>query len=61
MHESLSAAAAMLARMPRRMSFLEGASLPVVACTAWQIVFDYGQVDGTKRVLVHGAAGNVSA
>jgi NADPH:quinone reductase-like Zn-dependent oxidoreductase len=43
------------------MSFLEAASLPVVACTAWQMVFDYGQVDGTKRVLVHGAAGNVGA
>jgi NADPH:quinone reductase-like Zn-dependent oxidoreductase len=25
------------------------------------MVFDHGQVDGTKRVLVHGAAGNVGA
>jgi NADPH:quinone reductase-like Zn-dependent oxidoreductase len=32
-----------------------------VASTAWQIVFDHGHVDGTKRVLVHGAAGNVGA
>jgi NADPH:quinone reductase-like Zn-dependent oxidoreductase len=32
----------------------------VVACTAWQMV-DYGKVDSTKRVLVHGAAGNVGA
>jgi NADPH:quinone reductase-like Zn-dependent oxidoreductase len=57
--EYVAAAAGMLARMPPRMSFVEGASLPVVACTAWQMVFDYGQVDGTKRILVHGAAGNV--
>jgi len=35
--------------------------VPVVASTAWQMVFDHGQVDGTKRVLVHGAAGNVGA
>lgn len=26
-----------------------------------QMVFDYGAVDATKRVLVHGAAGNVGA
>jgi NADPH:quinone reductase-like Zn-dependent oxidoreductase len=55
------ASAAMLAKMPRRLSFLEAASLPVVTCTAWQMVFDYGQVTGTTRVLVQGAAGNVGA
>ena len=51
--------AAMIARKPRRLSYVEAASLPVVACTAWQMVFDHGQVDGAKKVLVHGAAGNV--
>jgi NADPH:quinone reductase-like Zn-dependent oxidoreductase len=53
------ASAAKLAKMPRRMNFIEAASVPVVACTAWQMVFEYGAVDATKRVLVHGAAGNV--
>jgi len=47
--------------MPRRLEFIEAASVPVVACTAWQMVFDYGATDATKRVLVHGAAGNVGA
>lgn len=55
------ASAAMLARMPPHLGFVEAASIPVVACTAWQMVFDYGAVDATKRVLVHGARGNVGA
>ncbi len=55
------ASAEMLAKMPPRMGFIEAASVPVVACTAWQMVFEYGAVDATKRVLVHGAAGNVGA
>lgn len=50
-----------LAKMPPRMGFIEAASVPVVACTAWQMVFEYGAIDATKRVLVHGAAGNVGA
>ncbi len=55
------AAAGMLAPKPDGLTFIAAASLPVVACTAWQMVFDHGQADGTKRVLVHGAAGNVGA
>jgi NADPH:quinone reductase-like Zn-dependent oxidoreductase len=55
------AEAVMIAGKPRRLSYVEAASVPVVASTAWQMVFDYGQVDGAKRVLVHGAAGNVGA
>jgi NADPH:quinone reductase-like Zn-dependent oxidoreductase len=51
----------MIAPKPRRLSDVEAASVPVVASTAWQMVFDHGHVDGTKRVLVHGAAGNVGA
>ena len=53
--------AAMIARKPKRLSYVEAASVPVVASTAWQMVFDHGQVDGSKRVLVHGAAGKVGA
>jgi len=54
------ASAAKLARKPQRLGFIEAASLPVVA-TAWQMVFEHGAVDLNKRVLVHGAAGNVGA
>lgn len=55
------ASATILARKPQRLGFIEAASVPVVACTAWEMTFDHGKVDGTKRVLVHGAAGNVGA
>jgi NADPH:quinone reductase-like Zn-dependent oxidoreductase len=55
------AEAFMIARKPMRLSYIEAASVPVVASTAWQMVFEHGEVDSTKRVLVHGAAGNVGA
>ena len=55
------AEAGMIAAKPHRLSHIEAASVPVVASTAWQMVFDYGQVEAGKRVLVHGAAGNVGA
>jgi NADPH:quinone reductase-like Zn-dependent oxidoreductase len=53
--------AAMIAHKPMRLSYVEAASVPVVASTAWQMVFDHGHVEGTTLVLVHGAAGNVGA
>jgi NADPH:quinone reductase-like Zn-dependent oxidoreductase len=55
------AEAAMVARKPERLSDVDAASVPVVASTAWQMVFDHGRVDTSKRVLIHGAAGNVGA
>ena len=55
------ASAQMLARKPATLSFVEAAAVPVVACTAWQMVFDQGQIDATKRVLILGGAGNVGA
>jgi len=59
--EHAVASATTLAKKPRRLGFIEAASVPVVACTAWQMVFEHGRIDPTKRVLVHGAAGNVGA
>jgi NADPH:quinone reductase-like Zn-dependent oxidoreductase len=59
--EHAVASAQMVARKPERLGFIEAASVPVVACTAWQMVFEHGRADATKRVLIHGAAGNVGA
>lgn len=59
--EYAAADAAMIARKPTGLSFIEAASVPVVSVTAWQMVFDYGRLDDTKRILVHGAAGNVGS
>lgn len=59
--EHAVADAAMIARKPERLSHVEAASVPVVAVTAWQMLFDHGGVDAAKRVLVQGAAGSVGA
>ena len=59
--EYVAASATTLARMPPGLGFIEAASVPVVACTAWQMVFEHGAVDATTRVLVLGGAGNVGA
>jgi NADPH:quinone reductase-like Zn-dependent oxidoreductase len=55
------AAASMIARKPARLGFVEAASMPVVASTAWQMLFDHGGLNSTMRVLVLGGAGNVGA
>jgi len=59
--EYASASAGMIARKPRNLSFIEAASAPVVAVTAWQMLFDYARLTKGRIVLVHGAAGNVGA
>jgi NADPH:quinone reductase-like Zn-dependent oxidoreductase len=43
------------------MSLIEAASVPVVAVTAHQMLFDYAQLKAGQAVLIHGAAGNVGA
>lgn len=55
------ASAQMVAAMPSSLSFVEAASAPVVAVTAYQMLFDYAQLKAGQAVLVHGAAGNVGA
>jgi NADPH:quinone reductase-like Zn-dependent oxidoreductase len=55
------AAAGMIARKPEALSFVEAASAPVVAVTAWQMIFEYAQVTAGQTALVQGAAGNVGA
>src|SRR5579862_2218790 len=55
------AAAHMVAARPRSLSFVEAASVPVVAVTAYQMLFDYAKIRAGQAVLIHGAAGNVGA
>lgn len=59
--ECAIANATMIALKPRGMTDLEAASVPVVAVTAWQMLFDYAKAEAGQTVLVHGAAGNVGA
>ena len=50
-----------IAPIPRRLDAVGAASVPVVAVTAEQMLFDHGQLRGDERVLIHGAGGNVGA
>ncbi len=55
------ASADMIARKPESLSFAEAASAPVVAVTAWQMLFDYAKAARGQTVLILGAGGNVGA
>jgi NADPH:quinone reductase-like Zn-dependent oxidoreductase len=55
------AAATMIAPKPRELSHIEAASVPVVAVTAWQMLFDHAKVQEGQTVEVHGGGGNVGA
>jgi NADPH:quinone reductase-like Zn-dependent oxidoreductase len=55
------ASAGMVAKKPRSLSYLEAASVPVVAVTAWQMLFEYTHVVAGQSVLILGAGGNVGA
>src|SRR5262249_51572769 len=55
------AAAAMIARKPARLDDVEAASVPVIAVTAMQALFEHAGLRSGQSVLIHGAAGNVGA
>ena len=55
------ATAGMVARKPQSLNYLEAASAPVIAVTAWQMLFQYAQAMRGQTVMVVGAAGNVGA
>ncbi|WP_407179868.1 NADP-dependent oxidoreductase [Bradyrhizobium sp. STM 3562] len=53
------ASASMLAQRPHSLSPVQAASVPVVAVTAWQALFEYARLAAGQTVLIHGAAGSV--
>ena len=55
------ASAAMIARKPASLGHVEAASVPVIAVTAWQGLFDESRLTKGQTVLIHGGAGNVGA
>src|SRR4029077_11188793 len=50
-----------VALKPSRLSYVEAASAPVIAVTAWQMLFEYGNAKPDQTVMILGAAGNVGA
>jgi len=55
------ALARMIAPKPQRLNQLEAASAPVIAVTAWQMLFEYAKAKSGDTILITGAAGNVGA
>jgi NADPH:quinone reductase-like Zn-dependent oxidoreductase len=50
-----------VAVLPERLDFNQGASVPVIAVTAWQMLFELAAVEPRQTVLVLGARGNVGS
>ena len=55
------ARAAMIARRPGTLDDVAAASVPVIAVTAWQALFDQAHLTAGQTVLIHGGAGSVGA
>ncbi|WP_174185440.1 type I polyketide synthase [Nocardia barduliensis] len=49
----------MVAPLPERLTFTEGATVPYAFTTAWHALFDVGGLRAGDRVLVHGSADGV--
>ena len=48
-----------LARVPGALDRVTAAAVPLAALTAWQGLFDHGQLQAGQRVLIHAGAGGV--
>lgn len=44
---------------PKNLSFEESAAVPPAALTAWQGLFDHGNLQAGQKVIIHAAAGGV--
>jgi len=50
-----------VAPKPAVLDYVTAAGLPVVAVTAWQMLFEYARIEPGQAMLVRGAAGSVGA
>jgi NADPH:quinone reductase-like Zn-dependent oxidoreductase len=50
-----------VAPKPAALDYVTAAGLPVVAVTAWQMLFEYARIEPGQVILVRGAAGSVGA
>jgi NADPH:quinone reductase len=50
---------AFLAPKPQSLSFAEAAATPLVLITAWEALYDRGNLRAGQKVLIHGGAGGV--
>jgi NADPH:quinone reductase-like Zn-dependent oxidoreductase len=57
--EYVAAKADDCAAMPHSLDFVQAAAVPLAALTAWQGLFDHGELKPGQTVLIHGASGGV--
>jgi NADPH:quinone reductase-like Zn-dependent oxidoreductase len=57
--EFVAVPATLLAPKPRSLDHVHSAAVPLAALSAWQGLFDHGELRAGQRVLIHGAAGGV--
>jgi NADPH:quinone reductase-like Zn-dependent oxidoreductase len=57
--EYVNAPAELLVRAPATTPLIDAAAIPVPALTAWQALFEHGDLVAGQRVLVNGAGGGV--
>ena len=59
--EYVAAPASEFVRKPKQIDFDTAASVPVAALTAWQGIFDHGELASGQRILITGASGAVGS
>jgi NADPH:quinone reductase-like Zn-dependent oxidoreductase len=50
-----------VALKPKTLNFVGAASVPIAAQTAWQALFEHGQLRSGQTVLIHGGSGGVGS
>jgi NADPH:quinone reductase-like Zn-dependent oxidoreductase len=59
--EFIAARASELAPKPRSVTHIETAATPLSALSAWEALFEHGELRAGQHVLIHGAAGGVGS
>lgn len=57
----LAADLSLIAPMPEKLTFMEATTIPHVAQTAWEGLYEHGNLKKDQKILIHGAAGAVGA
>jgi NADPH:quinone reductase-like Zn-dependent oxidoreductase len=57
--EYIAVRASEIQRKPKSLDHVHSAAIPLAALTAWQAIFDTGQLRAGQRILIHAAAGGV--
>jgi NADPH:quinone reductase-like Zn-dependent oxidoreductase len=57
--EYIAVRASEIQHKPKTLDHMHSAAIPLAALTAWQAIFDAGQLKAGQKILIHAAAGGV--